>query len=62
MPLKQGSSKKTISANISELVKSKPSKARKKAISTIAAKQGISRKQAERKQAVAIAFSAAKKT
>jgi hypothetical protein len=61
MPLKRGSSDKTISANISELVKDKPSKKRKQAIATIARKQGISKKEAERKQAVAIALSAAGK-
>lgn len=59
MPLKRGSSDKTISANIRELIKDKPGKARKKAIDSIARKQGISRKQAEQKQAVAIALSKA---
>lgn len=59
MPLKRGSSDKTISANISELIKDKPGKSRKKAIASIARKQGISRKQAEQKQAVAIALSKA---
>lgn len=61
MPLKRGSSQKTISANIRELVKDKPGKARKKAISTIASKQGITKKEAERKQAIAIALTAAGK-
>jgi hypothetical protein len=61
MPLKKGYSQKTISSNIRELVSDKPGKARKKAIRSIAAKQGITRKQAERKQAVAIALSTARK-
>jgi DNA-binding phage protein len=60
MPLKRGKSQKTISGNIKELMK-KPSKARSKGISTLAKKQGISRKEAQRKQAVAIALSSAGK-
>jgi len=60
MPLKRGKSQKTISANIKELMK-KPSKARSKGIGTLAKKQGISRKEAQRKQAVAIALSSAGK-
>jgi hypothetical protein len=59
MPLKKGYSNKTISANIKELVKDKPGKTRKKAIASIAKKQGISKNEAERKQAVAIALSKA---
>jgi hypothetical protein len=59
MPLKKGYSNKTISANIKELVKDKPGKTRKKAIASIAKKQGISKKEAERKQAVAIALNQA---
>lgn len=62
MPLKKGSSQKTISANIKELIKDKPGKTRKKAIASIAAKQGISKKEAERKQAIAIALSSAGKS
>lgn len=62
MPLKKGSSQKTISANIRELMKDKPGKTRKKAIASIAAKQGISKKEAERKQAIAIALSSAGKS
>jgi hypothetical protein len=61
MPLKRGSSQRTISANIKELMK-KPSKSRRKAVSTLAQKEGISREEAQRKQAVAIALSAAGKT
>ena len=60
MPLKRGKSQKTVSGNIKELMK-KPSKARSKGIGTLAKKQGISRKEAQRKQAVAIALSSAGK-
>jgi len=60
MPLKRGKSQKTISINIKELMK-KPSKARAKGVSTLAKKQGISRKEAQRRQAVAIALSSAGK-
>ena len=61
MPLKRGSSQRTISANIKELMK-KPSKSRRKAVSTLAQKEGICREEAQRKQAVAIALLAAGKT
>tara|TARA_B100000963_G_scaffold359368_1_gene386540 strand:- start:1368 stop:1571 length:204 start_codon:yes stop_codon:yes gene_type:complete len=60
MPLKKGKSQKTISGNIKELMK-KPSKARSKGIGTLAKKQGITRKEAQRRQAVAIALSSAGK-
>ncbi len=60
MPLKKGSSSRTVNSNISELM-NKPSKKRKKAIDTIANKYNISKKQAQQKQAVAIAISTAKK-
>ena len=60
MPLKRGKSQKTISSNIKELMK-KPSKARAKGVNTLAKKQGITRKEAQRRQAVAIALSAAGK-
>jgi hypothetical protein len=60
MPLKKGKSKKTISSNIEELMK-KPGKSRFKAVRTLAKKQGISTSEAQRKQAVAIALSAAGK-
>ena len=60
MPLKRGKSQKTISGNIKELMK-KLSKARSKGIGTLAKKQGISRKEAQRRQAVAIALSSAGK-
>lgn len=58
MPLKKGKSTKTISSNIVELM-GKPGAARRKAIKTLAKKQGISPKAAKQKQAIAIALSAA---
>ena len=60
MPLKRGKSQKTVSGNIKELMK-KPSKARSKGIGTLAKTQGITRKEAQRRQAVAIALSSAGK-
>lgn len=60
MPLKRGKSQKTISKNIKELMK-KPSKARSKGISTLAKRMGITREEAQRRQAVAIALRAAGK-
>ena len=60
MPLKRGKSQKTISTNIKELMK-KPSKARSKGISTLAKRMGITREEAQRRQAVAIALRAAGK-
>ena len=60
MPLKKGKSQKTISSNISELM-NKPGKTRSKAIKTLASSQGISKKEAQRKQAIAIALSTAGK-
>lgn len=61
MPLKQGSSQKTISTNIKELM-GKPGKSRKKGISTLAKSRGLSTTEAKRKQAIAIALSTAGKT
>jgi hypothetical protein len=61
MPLKKGKSEKTISSNISELMK-KPGKTRSKGIKTLSKSAGISKKQAQRKQAIAIALSAAGKS
>jgi hypothetical protein len=61
MPLKKGKSQKTISSNISELMK-KPGKTRSKGIKTLAKSQGITKKEAQRKQAVAIALSSAGKS
>jgi hypothetical protein len=60
MPLKRGKSQKTVSKNIKELMK-KPSKARAKGISTLAKRMGISREEAQRRQAVAISLRAAGK-
>jgi hypothetical protein len=60
MPLKRGKSQKTISKNIKELMK-KPSKARAKGVRTLAKRMGISREEAQRRQAVAIALRAAGK-
>lgn len=59
MPLKKGKSKKAISANIHELMNA-PGKTRAKAIKTIAEKSGLPMKEAQRRQAVAIALSTAK--
>ena len=60
MPLKRGKSQKTVSANIKELMK-KPSKARAKGVRTLAKRMGITQKEAQRRQAVAIALRAAGK-
>ena len=62
MPLIKGKSKKVISKNISELMTSKPSSARAKGINTLAKRQGITPKQAKQKQAIAIAYSKARKS
>lgn len=62
MPLKKGKSKKVISANIAELITSKPGKTRAKGVATLAKKSGISKKEAQRRQSVAIALSKAGKT
>lgn len=58
MPLKRGSSQKTISANISELM-TKPGKTRSKGVKTLSKRLGISSKEAQRRQAVAIALNTA---
>ncbi len=58
MPLKKGKSKAVVSANISELM-NKPGKTRSKAVKTIAEKTGLPAKEAQRRQAVAIALSTA---
>ena len=61
MPLKRGKSQKTISTNIKELMK-KPSKARAKGVNTLAKKLGVTKKEAQRRQAVAIALNTSGKT
>ena len=61
MPLKRGKSKKAISKNITELMK-KPSKARSKGVSTLAKQLGVTKKEAQRRQSVAIALNAAGKS
>lgn len=58
MPLKRGSSQKTISSNIRELM-DKPGKTRNKGIKTLSKRLGIPTKEAQRRQAVAIALSTA---
>jgi len=62
MPLYKGVSKKIISKNISELTTSKPGAAREKAIHTMMKKRGISYETAKNRQAIAIAFSHARKS
>ena len=59
MPIKKGKSQKTITANIHELMNA-PGKIRAKAVKTIAEKSGISTKEAQRRQAVAIALNTAR--
>jgi len=61
MPLKKGRCKKTISKNISGLMK-KPPKARSKGGNNLAKKLGVTKKEAQRRQAVAIALNAAGKS
>jgi hypothetical protein len=58
MPLKSGRSQQTISTNISELM-SKPSKTRAKGVRTLAKRLGVSTKEAQQRQSVAIALSTA---
>lgn len=60
MPLKSGRSQKTITANIHELM-NKPGKTRGKGIKTLSKRLGVSDKEAQRRQAVAIALSKANK-
>lgn len=61
-PLIKGKSQKVIGKNIAELTKTKPSKTRAKGIATLAARRGISMKEAQNVQAQAIAFSKAGKS
>ena len=63
MPLKKGKNQKIISVNIKELAKKKSvGKSRKKAISTLSKKRGISKAQSQRLQAVAIALGKSRKS
>ena len=57
MPLKAGKSKKVISKNIKELMTTKPSPAREKAIHTLMKKRGITYKTAKQILAKAAALS-----
>lgn len=58
MPLKSGRSQRTISANIRELM-DKPSKTRAKSVRTLSKRLGLSTKEAQQRQAIAIALSTA---
>lgn len=58
MPLKSGRSQKTISSNIRELM-DKPGKTRAKGVRTLSKRLGVSTKEAQQRQAVAIALSTA---
>ena len=62
MPLRKGKSKATINKNIAELIVTKPSERRAKAIKTLAKKKGIAPSAAKRKQAIAIALTKAGKS
>jgi hypothetical protein len=62
MPLQRGSSQKTISKNIEELNRTKPSAAREKGIRTLARKRGISYNKAKQIMSEAIAYSVAGKS
>ncbi len=62
MPLKKGNSKVTVQKNIKELIDTKPSARREKAIVTISKKEGISKPAAKAKQAVAIAYAEKKRS
>lgn len=59
MPLQKGIN--SIRSNVKELMKAPQSPSRKKAISTIARTNNISRKEAQMKQSLAIARSQARK-
>jgi hypothetical protein len=62
MPLLKGKSKKTISANIDELMRSTPGSAREKGIHTMMKKhKGMTYNQAKQKMAIAISYSKSKK-
>lgn len=59
MPLLKGQA--NIGKNMQELMKPAQSPARRKAIATLAKKHGISRSEAQHRQAVAIAYAQARK-
>lgn len=59
MPLRKGTG--SVKYNVKELTKGKVGTSRSKAIKTLAKKHGISMKSARLKQALAIAYSQAKK-
>ena len=62
MPLKKSKSTSAFKSNVKELIGSKPSATREKAIKTIAKKQGITPKAAKAKQAVAISYPVKRKS
>jgi len=62
MPLREGRSKKTISRNIKEMMKTKPSAAREKAIRTYMRRHNCSYEEAKRILASAAAYSKARKS
>ena len=62
MPMLKGSKKSTISKNIAELQRTKPSTARQKAINTLAKKRGITKARAKTIISVAASYAKAGKS